>query len=186
MTEENKLITDNLIKNSEDSNEDKVTLSDELISMIIGFIIPSFDIKSIKYFNCENNNFTVLIFNLFEYLKILKLFNNKSPIKILKNVYIDVFIFMKLQNTEVIKISKKDIFRKINYFVMKEKQSNNPDIKVYGDNRRFRLIGNLKILFNFIKHQMILRGNLENPEEFPEHIAYTDIFKYIKYCFSQN
>ena len=59
MTQENKIIIDNLIKNSEDSNENKVTLSDELISMIISFIIPSFDIKSIKYFNGENNNFTL-------------------------------------------------------------------------------------------------------------------------------
>jgi hypothetical protein len=186
MTQENKIIIDNLIKNSEDSNENKVTLSDELISMIISFIIPSFDIKSIKYFNGENNNFTLLIVNLFEYLKILKLFNTKSPIKNFKNVYIDVFIFMKLQNTEVIKISKIDIFKEIIYFVRKEKQSNNPDIFVHGDNRRFRLIGNLKILFNFFKHQMITRGDLENSEDFPEHIAYTDIFKYIKYCFSQN
>jgi len=174
-------------ENSQDSNKNKVTLSDELISMIISFIIPSFDIKSIKYFNGENNNFTLLIFNLFEYLKILKLFNTKSPIKNFKNVYIDVFIFMKLQNTEVIKISKHHhIFQQIIAFVKKERSVNNPDIKVYGDNRRFRLIGNLKILFNSFKHQMITRGDLENPEDFPEHIAYTDIFKYIKYCFSQN
>ena len=33
---------------------------------------------------------------------------------------------------------------------------------------------------------MITRGDLENPEDFPEHIAYTDVFKYIKYCFFQD
>ena len=168
---------------SEEINKDKVTLSDDLILMIIGFIIPSFDIKSIKYFNGENNNSTLLIFNLFEYFKILKLFNNRKPIKFLKITYIDVLIFMKLQNIEVKKVTPIDIFQQINYFVRKEKLSNNPDIFVRGDTTRFRLIGNLKILFNFIKDQMITRGDLENPEEFPENIAYTDIFKYLKYCF---
>ena len=72
------------------------------------------------------------------------------------------------------------------FFCKKEKIANNPDIFVQGDNRRFRLIGNLRILFDFIKHKMILRGDLENPEEFPEHISYTDIFKYLKYCFPQD
>jgi hypothetical protein len=285
-------------ENSQDSNKNKVTLSDELISMIISFIIPSFDIKSIKYFNGENNNFILLIFNLFEYLKILKLFHNTIPIKFLfndveeyrekkklyniysnicnscksfysekykdsyiifnkeyskkyseseefreevskkidiknllvysnklheyhhiisrkeifcdillnfkgeekylkeknsipkveflKSTYTEVLTFMKLENTEVKKITKFDIIEQINAFVKKEKRANNPDIFVAGDNRRFRLIGDLKILFDFIKHQMILRGNLENPEEFPEHIACTDILKYLKYCFSQD
>jgi hypothetical protein len=184
MTEENKLITNNLItENIEDSNKNKVTLSDELISMIISFIIPKFDIKSIKYFNGENNNSTLLIFNIFNYLNILH--HNKISINFVKNTYIDVFIFMKLQNTEVIKIRNRYMFTLniIMNFVRKEKQSNNPDILVEGDNRRFRLIGDLKTLFDFIKKQMILRGNLKNPEDFPEHISYLQILKYLKYCF---
>ena len=64
---------------AEEINKDKVTLSDDLISMIICFIIPSFDIKSIKYFNGENNNFTLLIFNIFEYLKSLQRFGIQMP-----------------------------------------------------------------------------------------------------------
>ena len=168
---------------SEEINKDKVTLSNDLISMIIGFIIPSFDIKSIKYFNGENNNSTLLIFNLFEYLKILKHFNNRNPIKFLKITYIDVLIFFKLQNIEVKKVTFRNLLQEIVYFARKEKHSNNPDIFVRGAATRFRLIGDLKTLFDFIKNQMILRGDLENPEEFPEYIDYLDIAKYLKYCF---
>lgn len=282
---------------SEEINKDKVTLSDDLISMIIGFIIPSFDVKYIKYLNGENNNSTLLIFNIFEYLKLLKLFHNSIPIKFLfnnieeyrekknlynvysnicsscksfysekykdsyiifnkeyskkyneseefreevskkiditklliylikyykdynifaknpkyydilinfeskektlikekifkfhyfKSTYIEVLTFMKLQNTEVKKIGKYDILEQISAFVRKEKYANNPDIFVGRDDKRFRLIGDLKVLFNFIKKQMINRGDLENPEEFPEYIRYIDIMKYLKYCFPQD
>jgi hypothetical protein len=107
-------------------------------------------------------------------------------IEFLRSTYIEVLTFMKLENTEVKKISAGDLFRQINDFVKKEKYENNPHINIEGYPTRFRLIGDLRILFNFIKNQMILRGDLENPEEFPEHIAYTDIFKYIKYCFTQD
>jgi hypothetical protein len=118
--------------------------------------------------------------------KYFKKKNSIFKIEFLKSTYIEVLTFMKLENTEVKKIGKCDVLEQINAFVKKEKRANNPDIFVAGDNRRFRLISDLKILFDFIKHQMILRGNLENPEEFPEHIAYTDIFKYLKYCFPQD
>jgi len=282
----------------EEINKDKVTLSDDLILMIICFIIPSFDIKSIKYFNGKNNNSTLLIFNIFEYLKSLKLFNNIIPIKFLfndieeysekknlynlysnicnscksfysekykdsyiifnkkyskkyndskefreevskkiditkllvysnklheyhhinsrkkiscdillnfegeekylkeknsiskmdflKSTYTEVLTFMKLENTDVTKISTCDVLIQINLFLKKQKFYDNPEIFIGRYKTRFRLIGDLKILFDFIKHQMILRGNLENPEEFPEHIAYIDILKYLKYCFPQD
>ena len=118
--------------------------------------------------------------------KYLKEKNSIFKIEFLKSTYIEVLTFMELQNTEVRKISKCDVLEQINSFVKKEKRSNNPDIFVAGDSRHFRLIGDLKILFDFIKQQMITRGDLENPEEFPEHIAYTDILKYLKYCFPQD
>jgi hypothetical protein len=294
-------INENNISLSEEINKDKVTLSDDLISMIIGFIIPSFDIKSIKYFNGENNNSTLLIFNIFEYLKSLKLFHNTIPIKFLfndveeyrekkklyniysnicnifnscksfysekykdsyiifnkeyskkyndskefreefskkiditkllvysnklheyhhiisrkkiscdillnfegeekylkerdsipkieflKSTYTEVLTFMKLENTDVTKISKYDVLIQINLFLKKQKFYDNPEIFIGRYKTRFRLIGDLKILFDFIIQQMILKGDLENPEEFPEHIAYIDILKYLKYCFPQD
>jgi hypothetical protein len=97
--------------------------------------------------------------------------------------YKEVLAFMKLnENTNV---SKAQILQEINAFVKKEKTANNPDIFFEGDNRRFKLIGDLKVLFEFIKKQMIKRGDLGNSDEFPKDLAYTQIMKYLKYCFPE-
>ena len=249
---------------SEEINKDKVTLSDDLISMIIGFIIRSpfhntipieflfndveeyrekkkvYNIysnicNSCKSFYSEKYKDSYIIFNK-EYSKkyndskefreevskkidITKLLvysnelhkyyhvNSRKKIScdilvnfegkkkylqergsilefnILKSTYIEVLTFMKLQNTEVRKISKMYVFEQINSFVRKEKIANNSNIFVEGYNKCFRLVGDLKILFDFIKQQMILRGDLENPAAFPDHIKYTEILTYLKYCF---
>ncbi len=104
----------------------------------------------------------------------------------LKDTYKEVLIFMKLENTQVKKVSNVNIIVAINNYVKKEKANNNPDIFFEGDDRRFRLIGDLKILFDFIKKQMILRGHLENQQQFPEHISFINIIKYVRYCFPQH
>ena len=97
--------------------------------------------------------------------------------------YKEVLSFMKLgENTNV---SKAQILQAINAFVKKEKTANNPEIFFEGDNKRFKLIGDLKILFEFIKKQMIKRGDLGNSDEFPKDLAYTQIMKYLKYCFPE-
>ena len=97
--------------------------------------------------------------------------------------YKEVLSFMKLdENTNV---SKAHILQEINAFVKKEKTANNPEIFFQGDNRRFKLIGDLKVLFEFIKKQMIKRGDLGNSDEFPKDLAYTQIMKYLKYCFPE-
>ena len=97
--------------------------------------------------------------------------------------YKEVLTFMKLnENTN---ISKAQILQEINAFVKTNKTGNNPDIFFEGDNRRFMLIGDLKVLFEFIKKQMIKRGDLGNSDEFPKDLAYTQIMKYLKYCFPE-
>ena len=111
--------------------------------------------------------------------------DNACSIHKLQKTYKEVLVFMKLENTHVTRVTREYILSAFHNYVKKQKAENNPDIFVVGDNRRFRLIGDLKILFDFIKQQMITRGDLENPEEFPEHIAYTQILKYLKYCFPQ-
>jgi hypothetical protein len=97
--------------------------------------------------------------------------------------YKEVLTFMKLnENTN---ISKAQILQVINAFVKKEKTANNPDIFFEGDNKRFKLIGDLKILFEFIKKQMIKRGDLGYSVEFPKDLDYTEIMKDLKYCFPE-
>lgn len=95
--------------------------------------------------------------------------------------YPEVLKFMGVEQDTP--ISKGQIIQKVNAFVKEHKTANNPDIFVEGDNRSFRLIGDLKVLFTFIEKQMIERGDMTKGDKFPEHIAYTGIMKYLKYCF---
>jgi hypothetical protein len=97
--------------------------------------------------------------------------------------YPEVLSFMEFDKNS--NVSKAQILQKINSFVKKEKTENNPEIFFEGDNRRFKLIGDLKVLFEFIKKQMIKRGDLGNSDEFPKDLAYTQIMKYLKYCFPE-
>lgn len=117
--------------------------------------------------------------------------NSKTPKKVVNKEnfainkpnesYPEVLKFMGID--EGTHISKGQIIQKVNAFVKEQKTSNNPDIFVTGDNRSFRLIGDLKVLFTFIEKQMITRGDMTSGDAFPEHIAYTGIMKYLKYCF---
>jgi hypothetical protein len=149
------------------------------------------DIKNLLIYSNKSITGTFIfpdIFTTFNYDTLINcsgeevLFKNR-PIIYEEVPYKEIFAFMKLEYTDVTKISKNDILKQIIAFVNKEKHANNPYIFVEGDCTRFRLIGDLKTLFDFIKKQMILRGDLENPEEFPEHTSYFEILKYLKYCF---
>lgn len=101
-----------------------------------------------------------------------------------KPTYQEVLTFMKC-NEETKCVSRGQIIQHINAFVKKEKTSNNPDIFVEGDNTKFVLIGELKIFFEFIKKQMLERGDIQTPEEFPKTLSYKEIMKYLKYCFPE-
>jgi hypothetical protein len=99
------------------------------------------------------------------------------------STYKEVLIFMKRpENTFV---SKGNILQSINSFIKNEKNNNNTEIFVEGDNRKFNLIGDLKILFNFIRENMIERGDIKESDDFPKQLSYIDIMKYLKYCFPE-
>jgi hypothetical protein len=106
---------------------------------------------------------------------------SKYAINIPKPTFNEVLTCLKLpEDTE---ISPARVMQFICAYVKQEKLNNNPDIYVKGDNKKFNLIGDLEGIFDFIKKQMILRGDLENEDNFPKAISYNDIMKYFKYCF---
>lgn len=123
----------------------------------------------------------------YDYLHLI----NSNDVKISFNniklftTYKEVLKFLKLENSQVIKISYIMVMKHITDFVKKERISGNSDIYVEGNFKRFKLIGELKTLFDFIKKQMIIRGDLENPEKFPIDISYFEVLKYIIYCFPE-
>jgi hypothetical protein len=98
-----------------------------------------------------------------------------------KIAYKEVFEFMKLEYNKNTIVTKSDLYQKILDFLNNERNNNN--LEIFKDCRTFRLTGDLKILFDFIKKQMIFRGDLKNPEDFPEYFKYVEIIKYLKYCF---
>jgi len=110
---------------------------------------------------------------------------NKENLAINKLIitYPEVLKFLKFEDNAM--VSRAQLIQNINAFVKKEKTDNNPDIYVKGDNRCFNLIGELKVLFDFIKLKMLERGDLENESEFPSNISYRQIMKYLKYCFHE-
>jgi len=87
--------------------------------------------------------------------------------------------FMKLdQGTAV---SRSEALSAITGFVKIEKEKN-PDIIVATDKRSFKLIGELKVLFDGIEKIMISK-NLLNGAQMPTEIKYTQIMQYMTHCF---
>jgi hypothetical protein len=102
-------------------------------------------------------------------------------INIPHETYPEVLAIMKYD--EGTQLSKTKVMQFINAYVKKEKTSGNQDILVQGDNRSFKIIGEIKELFDFIRTVMVERGDMEQDQEFPKQLTYTGIFKYLKYCF---
>jgi hypothetical protein len=110
-----------------------------------------------------------------------KIDKDKCPINILSDTYPEVLSFLSLSDNT--KISKALVMQQVNSYVKEEKQNKNPDILVEGDNRSFKIGGKLLPLFEFIKKQMIERNDLLDENLFPKQIMYTQLMKYLKYCF---
>lgn len=94
-----------------------------------------------------------------------------------------VLKFMDLPSDSL--VSKGMIIQKVNSFVKTEKNAKNPDIFVEGNNRKFKVIGGLKKFFSDVHKVMKDRKAMSDDEPFPTELAYTDIMKYLKYCFPE-
>lgn len=139
-----------------------------------------------------SNSLTVSImeFMLKENLSSLKT-KDKKPKKVVNKenfainkgmeTFPPILKFMELESGTL--VSKGQIIQAVNAFVKTEKTANNPNIFVEGDNRSFKLLGKLGELFVFIRSEMIKRGDIQESDEFPKQISYTQIMKYLKYCF---
>ena len=103
----------------------------------------------------------------------------KSAIHKKLNVQPFLLKFMSLEAGTT--VSRSDALTSITGYVAKEKVTN-PDIIVENDKRSFKLIGELKGLFNGIESVMKSKGLLENTQ-FPTQIKYTQIMQYMTHCF---
>ena len=87
--------------------------------------------------------------------------------------------FMNLEKDT--QVSRAAALKAITSYVKKEKLTN-PSIIAENDKRSFKLIGDLKPLFDNIEKVMKTNGLLEG-KTFPTQIKYTDIMGYMSHCF---
>ena len=102
---------------------------------------------------------------------------DKAAIHKLLPVYPFFLKFLKLE--EGIQVSRATGLKLINSYV-KEEKLKNPDLVMHDDKKSFMIFGELETLFAEINKVMISRNVIE---EIPKHIKYTDIMKYMSYCF---
>ena len=96
-------------------------------------------------------------------------------------VYPYVLTFMNLPDNTM--VSRADVLTAITSFVKSEKAIEPDMITCKDDKRSFYIIGKLKTFFDGISNIMKSK-NIE--EEVPSQIKFTQIMKYMKYCFVKN
>ena len=107
---------------------------------------------------------------------------DKEKAAIHKKLPVHPFL-LKFMNIEPnMMVSRSDSLAAITGFVKQEKNKNNPDIIVSDDKRSFKLIGELKVLFDNIQIVMTNKNLLEG-KTFPTELKYTQIMQYMTHCF---
>lgn len=106
---------------------------------------------------------------------------DKTKAAIHKKLGVHPFLlnFMKLEPNTL--VSRSDALTAITGYVKQEKIKN-PDIILSTDKKTFKLIGELKPLFDGIKDVMKSK-NLLTDTEMPTEIKYTQIMQYMTHCF---
>jgi hypothetical protein len=98
-----------------------------------------------------------------------------------KETFKEVIEFLDLPENSL--VSRTDVHRGMIKFIETEKAKVNTDIFYDETKKNFKLIGKMKVLFEFIREEKIKRGKMEETEQLPEYIQNKDIMKYTSYCF---
>jgi len=111
----------------------------------------------------------------------VKKVQDKEKSAIHKKLVVHPFLltFMKLEPGTL--VSRSSALSAITGYV-KEEKVHNPEIIVDNDKRSFKIIGDLKLLFNGIEDVMKSKGLLTD-KEIPTQIRYTDIMQFMTHCF---
>jgi hypothetical protein len=112
----------------------------------------------------------------------VKKVTDKEKSAIHKKLPVQPFLlsFMKLPADTL--VSRSDALTAITNFV-KDEKIKNPSIIVTDDKRSFHIIGDLKILFNGIEKIMRSKNLIDEKQQIPTQIKYTQIMQYMTHCF---
>lgn len=94
------------------------------------------------------------------------------------SVYDFLLTFMKLPSGT--KVSRAEALTAITKYV-KDQKAVNPEIIVGDDNRSFKIVGDLKVLFDGIEKNLVKNNALLQP--MPNQIKFTQIMTYMSHCF---
>jgi len=112
----------------------------------------------------------------------VKKVTDKEKSAIHKKLPVQPFLlsFMKLPGDS--QVSRSDALTAITNFV-KEEKIKNPSIIVTDDKRSFHIVGELKVLFNGIEKIMRGKNLIDEKQQIPTQIKYTQIMQYMTHCF---
>jgi hypothetical protein len=106
---------------------------------------------------------------------------DKDKSAIHKPLQVHQFLLDFMKKDKGTLVSRSEALTAITGYVKAEKLKN-PDIKVEGDNRAFKITGDLKKLFDGID-KVIIEKKVAKPAPSPTQIRYTDIMSYMTHCF---
>jgi len=91
-----------------------------------------------------------------------------------------LLVFMKAEPGTL--VSRAEALSAITGYV-KEAKLTDPEIIVEGDKKSFKLVGDLKVLFDGIKIVMDNKKLITAEKPFPDNIKFTQIMEYMSHCF---
>lgn len=164
------------IKESSLSKDDRVKLDSSIKKLQ-----KSFSQIQYAYSDYLSKQLSVLEKHSFSKSGTVKKVQDKEKSAIHKKLVVHPFLltFMKLEPGTL--VSRSSALSAITGYV-KEEKVHNPDIIVDNDKRSFKIIGELKLLFNGIEDVMKSKGLLTD-KEIPTQIRYTDIMQFMTHCF---
>ena len=109
-----------------------------------------------------------------------KTITDKDKIAIHKKHSVQDFLLTFMKLSAGTKVSRAEALTAITGYV-KEQKAVNPEIIVGDDNRSFKIVGDLKVLFDGIEKHLVKNNQLTQP--MPTQIKFTQIMTYMSHCF---
>ncbi len=107
---------------------------------------------------------------------------DKEKAAIHKKLVAQPFLLVFMKAEPGVLVSRAEALSAITGYV-KEEKLKNPDINVEGDKKSFKLIGDLKVLFDGIRGVMENKKLITVEKPFPDTIKFTQIMEYMSHCF---
>ena len=174
------IISENLIEKSKSFKEDNM---DRETRTKFDASFNKFN-KAVSQFTRSYNEALLRQLNILEKngskSSVKKTITDRDKIAIHKKHSVHDFLLTFMKLPAGTKVSRAEALTAITAYV-KEQKATNPEIIVGDDNRSFKIVGDLKVLFDGIEKNLIKNNALLQP--MPKQIKFTQIMTYMSHCF---